>query len=793
MDSALRSLPMSRLPVALALILGTHANKPCTSDSVANCGTWGYCDDSIGQCICAPGRDGPDCSELRYGACRLHKDGEMACGTFVGLPSCACRLQCEALYGGMGRRQHPICWRPNDSDTTDTKAIQQPLGYGGMAGHAIAPVSDQLSNFPEDITAVEFRTPQWPPFNTKRCEQPNPPPKCDKQTGKRSLRRVTRILGGTPMPNRFCHLSCSHRGTCLKPWGNRGAEATERYPLRGGAPSTRPKREPACICHDGYSGEGCELTDEKRCFNRCAGHGRCTGRFCLCDRGWQGYDCSLSAQALTSPAAAAASAILSTSSAAASAAASAILSTSSASLSTGAASTYSQGAQAQAAALARPGPLRATTPRLAEAAAASFASPSAAAAAALSMQFSMPRRRPKYAPTYVYPLPSALSMEYVYQRDQLRRGQYYANLRYLEQLLAKQDAVVGDPEQAALFFVPVMVMQMAGNLWHPYKYLAEIKEHLVHAYPYWNRSNGADHVFFLTTDRAGCWKPFAIQNAIVVTYLGFPAAEAYFGFEDRLKWPRQGPNRRNNAYDVRRGSPATELDCYVPGKDVVVPVDAVISPTEEAKLPKPREDFRCRNPTKAKVLLFMGGAMANMGRVEYSQGVRQAIRNHHANDTGFVLGGRFTFDDLRDSVFCLAPSGWGWGWRLTLAMITQCVPVIIQPNVTQPYEEFLPYSEFSLRLQMEDVPQLANILRRTPHSAICRMQKSLARHYRALLWQQPHGPRYPGAYELLQVALCRRAKAVARRLRDTGNFAQAWLYKHRLECPDSLQAARISF
>ena len=50
-----------------------------------------------------------------------------------------------------------------------------------------------------------------------------------------------------------------------------------------------------------------------------------------------------------------------------------------------------------------------------------------------------------------------------------------------------------------------------------------------------------------------------------------------------------------------------------------------------------------------------------------------------------------------------------------------------------------------------------------------------------------------GPYELLQVALCRRAKAVARRLRDTGNFAQAWLYKHRLECPDSLQAARISF
>ena len=39
--------------------------------------------------------------------------------------------------------------------------------------------------------------------------------------------------------------------------------------------------------------------------------------------------------------------------------------------------------------------------------------------------------------------------------------------------------------------------------------------------------------------------------------------------------------------------------------------------------------------------------MQNMGRVEYSQGVRQAINKIYANDTGFVLGGKFTFDDLR--------------------------------------------------------------------------------------------------------------------------------------------------
>ena len=42
--------------------------------------------------------------------------------------------------------------------------------------------------------------------------------------------------------------------------------------------------------------------------------------------------------------------------------------------------------------------------------------------------------------------------------------------------------------QAALFFVPVMVMQMAGNLWHPYQFLTETVHLLRHNYPYWNRS-----------------------------------------------------------------------------------------------------------------------------------------------------------------------------------------------------------------------------------------------------------------------------------------------------------------
>lgn len=66
--------------------------------------------------------------------------------------------------------------------------------------------------------------------------------------------------------------------------------------------------------------------------------------------------------------------------------------------------------------------------------------------------------------------------------------------------------------------------------------------------------------------------------------------------------------------------------------------------------------------------------MSNMGRVEYSQGVRQAIKRQHPNEPGFVLGGQFTLDMLRDSRFCLCPSGWGWGSVLSpfLTMRSAC-------------------------------------------------------------------------------------------------------------------------
>ena len=205
----------------------------------------------------------------------------------------------------------------------------------------------------------------------------------------------------------------------------------------------------------------------------------------------------------------------------------------------------------------------------------------------------------------------------------------------------------------------------------------------------------------------------------------------------------------------------------------------------------PGAPYTCN--TRRSTLMFMGGSMSNMGRIEYSQGVRQAIKEQHPNEPGFVLGGRFTLDMLRDSRFCLCPSGWGWGWRLSLAVITQCVPVIIQPNVTQPYEDLLPYEDFSLRISKDSIPQLPQILKAVTDDAVCKMQRALAKVWRAFLWQQPYGAQHASAYDLMQVQLCRRAKSLAARYQRDGLHPASYLARHQVECASTLDAAGIAF
>mmetsp|Transcript_53277 Transcript_53277/g.147184 ORF Transcript_53277/g.147184 Transcript_53277/m.147184 type:complete len:386 (-) Transcript_53277:60-1217(-) len=330
------------------------------------------------------------------------------------------------------------------------------------------------------------------------------------------------------------------------------------------------------------------------------------------------------------------------------------------------------------------------------------------------------------------------------------------------------------PESAALFFIPVMLMQMRDSLWEAKRFLPAVIHHISSRYPFWNRSNGADHYIFTGQDMGGCWIPELLRNAHIVSHFGFTASIKLW--VNQPKWMEARQERDQRAW--LGGENYTSYlfpKCYRRHKDVVVPIDVSV-PREDRERQHARLAAECgadgdapeapkKVSARSKTLLYMAGSVVPSnkgGSGFYSQGVRQFFHKLHRNTPGVVFDvGGWGVAGLRDATFCLAPSGWGYGWRISISLAMHCIPVIIQPLVEQAYHDMLPYKSFSLRFAPADVPILPHILRHIERnrSRICELRSSAARYYRTLLWEPPGL-----AYDMLQISLCRRA--LLRVLRD---------------------------
>ncbi|KAK3266018.1 hypothetical protein CYMTET_25337, partial [Cymbomonas tetramitiformis] len=109
------------------------------------------------------------------------------------------------------------------------------------------------------------------------------------------------------------------------------------------------------------------------------------------------------------------------------------------------------------------------------------------------------------------------------------------------------------------------------------------------------------------------------------------------------------------------------------------------------------------------------------------------------------------FENMGKSVFCLSPAGAGWSHRTTLAALYGCIPVILQDDIAQPFEELLPYDRFAVRVKEEDIEELPDLLRSIPsacnetlgllhgHRCVPRMRAELACAARYFLWSSVFG------------------------------------------------------
>lgn len=68
-------------------------------------------------------------------------------------------------------------------------------------------------------------------------------------------------------------------------------------------------------------------------------------------------------------------------------------------------------------------------------------------------------------------------------------------------------------------------------------------------------------------------------------------------------------------------------------------------------------------------------------------------------------------EELASSVFCGVMPGDGWSGRMEDSILQGCIPLVIQDGIYLPYENFLNYESFAVRICEDDIPNLLNILR----------------------------------------------------------------------------------
>ena len=137
-----------------------------------------------------------------------------------------------------------------------------------------------------------------------------------------------------------------------------------------------------------------------------------------------------------------------------------------------------------------------------------------------------------------------------------------------------------------------------------------------------------------------------------------------------------------------------------------------------------------KSMTRRLYLTYFWGTFRD--QTSYSGGARQAYYKHvHLlNDSRVKFGG----GAYHLSDFCFIPYGEGWGNRLPPSVLHGCIPVIVQDRVHVELFDVVPYDEFSIRLRVDEVPKMLEILARIQQADKERMRSKMREWEKAFYW-----------------------------------------------------------
>lgn len=299
---------------------------------------------------------------------------------------------------------------------------------------------------------------------------------------------------------------------------------------------------------------------------------------------------------------------------------------------------------------------------------------------------------------------------------------YSVEGRFIQELQGRNAFVTHDPEKAHVFFLPFSVSMMVTFLYAPHSmdmhplmhFVKDYIEVVASKYPFWNRSEGADHFMLSCHD----WGPHV---------------------------SRAHPDLARNA--IRVLCNANKSEGYVPVKDASLPEINLIGGLIPAKLGGPPASER-------PYLAFFAGRDHGPVRpalYKYWEGKDKDVRVYQ------VLPARYSYQDfMKKSRFCLCPGGYEVNSpRIVEAIYNDCVPVVIADNFVLPFSDVLEWESFSLRVMEKDIPELKKILQAVPMSKYEQMQQRVRQVQRHFVLNQPI-KRYDAFHMILHSVWLRR-------------------------------------
>ncbi|XP_020590642.1 probable glycosyltransferase At5g25310 [Phalaenopsis equestris] len=283
-----------------------------------------------------------------------------------------------------------------------------------------------------------------------------------------------------------------------------------------------------------------------------------------------------------------------------------------------------------------------------------------------------------------------------------------------------------DPRRAHAFFLPFSVTQLVRYVYRPNtfdqtpirRFVSDYVDVVASKHPYWNRTAAADHFMLSCHD----WGPHASRaNALLY----------------------------GNA--IRALCNANTSEGFRPRKDVSIPEINLVTgdmPPEFISPPPPESSPR-------SLLAFFAGGVHGPVRpvlLRYWKGRDPDLEVHEY----LPPGSDDYYSYMRRARFCLCPSGYEVASpRVVEAIYAGCIPVIISTGYVLPFSDVLKWEEFSVKVAVEDIPRLKEVLRRVADEEVMRLMAGVraVRHHFIL----NHPPkRFDALYMILHSVWLRR-------------------------------------